>query len=137
MHPTFAPSPLAPRPHPHPAENLDVLLKGRTPVGERMLPIPSAPAALGGGAPRHRRSRSVELPEALLGRPGSPFLHKVERPTLKLRPGGRPAAGAVAATAASGLAFMERSHSSPVLLQQQQRRQQERWRSRCPPCVSW
>lgn len=110
-----------------PAENLDVLLKGRTPVGERMLPIPSAPAALGGGAPRHHRSRSVELPSALLARPGSPFLHKVERPVLKLRPGGRPAVGPVAATAARGLALMERSHSSPVLqgYQQQQYPQQQ------------
>ena len=102
-----------------------MLLKGRTPVGERMLPIPSAPAALGGGAPRHRRSRSVELPSALLARPGSPFLHKVERPVLKLRTGGRPAVGPVAATAASGLAFMERSHSSPVLQRYQQQQAQQ------------
>ena len=114
-----------------------------------MLPIPSAPAALGGGAPRHRRSRSVELPSALLARPGSPFLHKVERPVLKLRTGGRPAVGPVAATAASGLAFMERSHSSPVLqryqqqqaqqqqhFQRQQQQEQQRWSKQEPASPS-
>lgn len=87
------------------SENLDVLLKGRTPAdgcllggnptrgvphsgaelrgnpASNLLPIP-LPAGAGSGLrlTPHRRSRSMEFPDALLARPGSPFLHKVWHP---------------------------------------------------------
>lgn len=105
------------------SEDLEALLGGRTPAGQRLLCSPtggllpslqSAPSALG-GSPRPRRSRSVELPEALLARPGSPSLHKLERPALKLRQGSR---GRLGGAAASGLALTDRSCSSPVLQMQ-------------------
>ncbi|KAL4447958.1 hypothetical protein ABPG75_005177 [Micractinium tetrahymenae] len=120
------------------SENLDVLLKSRTPAGLGQLPpYPEAEAqlALGGGVggagaagaagvpgfgsgrPRGggamRRSRSGEIPEALLARPGSPFLHRVERPALKHRACGAAALGALAS---AGLALVQRSSSTPPLL---------------------
>ena len=111
------------------SENLDVLLKSKTPAGQHLLmSIPAAPAPLvaGGGdredtaGPRLLcRSRSVELPDALLARPGSPFLHRVERPQLKHRQAGT----ALGAMASSGLALVHRSSSSPLLNPQQQQPQ--------------
>lgn len=107
------------------SENLDVLLTGRPPGGDRLLlggggdgALGDAAALLAGVPPPAplrpgRRTRSVEVPAALLGRPGSPHLHRVERPQLKQRGGGGGGRSALGSTQ------LERSCSSPLPLAMQ------------------
>ena len=136
------------------SQNLDVLLKSRTPA--HSLPLGSAAAAAaaiaaaaaaaaygagcgdrrqpgspvlpgaGGPAPRLLRSRSMELPDAGSPRSASPYKRRSEWQQQHQHLKHRHEGRSSASMAGSGLAKVHRSNSSPTLQQLgQKERQQE------------